>query len=539
MANPVIDTSSFTPTQMTAYNKAAALAPTPPTTISASSLSGTTTPAAIPTAPTPSNPAPTVAGGNAIIGANTATLTQAQLDAQNAAAGITQTTPAGSQGTPTAPASSSLSDLFKQYLGNLPKPASATDTYNTDYAAAGVDAKQTQANTDAAALKAAQAKLTGVNAQISGLTAEATAAKLAQENTFGTTGNTIGQQAQIDRNYAIKAIPFQVQALGAQAEVAAAQGNALLSQSILEQAQKHLDTVFQIHQTDSTNQYNYQKDLITSVYDFATKEQQAKLDDLKQQKQDDFTTQQNNLNYAQGLATTAITNGQAAVASKIMALDPKSATYAKDVATYAAQISAKNDIQYISATATQPGGTFNPRTGVFTPTGGAGGSQSIVVTDSAGAKTVIPKDTYSERQDTINLVNQALNDPHLSGAVGLSKVNPLNWIPGGANQNAKAILSQITAKLALDNRAKLKGSGAISDFESRTLQQAGSSFNTDLSFSDAKKQLTQIKGVLTTLNGNQAQVMVKDPKSGATQTAYADTAAINKMISDGLVVQYQ
>lgn len=342
MATPVtpVDTSSFTPAQLTAYNNAASLATTPPP-IAATSLSSSQAPAAVPQPPTPGSAAPAVAGATAIIGSNAASIAPPATDTSAPAT--------------TSSIESSMNDLFSKYLGNLPTPPSSTDLYNSDYADAGIDDKQNQANADEQAVNDANGNLNSVNASIAGLTAESNAAKLNQENTFGTTGNTVGQQAEIDRDYAVKAMPLQVQALAAQASVAAAQGKATLSANILAQAQQHLTTLFGIQSTDATNTYNYNKDLITSVYNFASSQEQNQLDDLKTQQDQAYTSQQNNLNYAQSIATTAISNGQGALAGKIMALDPTSSTYEKDVSALAAQVSSPtlNSLDTTQASTTQ------------------------------------------------------------------------------------------------------------------------------------------------------------------------------------------
>lgn len=221
-------------------------------------------PAQIPNTPVSSVNPGAVTGMNAQIAANTQAMTQAQLDAQNAAKGITQQNPV---------ADNSLTSLFDKYLGSMSAPATTPMPVQADQSAVNA-AKQAQI--------AAQANLSGVNARITGLTAEAEAAKLAQENTFGTTGNTVGQQAQIDRNYAIKALPLQIEALTAQAQVAQAQGNTALAQDALQQAQSHLDTVYKVQQQDAQNAYDYKTKIATAVYNFASEQQKSQLDALTQ-----------------------------------------------------------------------------------------------------------------------------------------------------------------------------------------------------------------------------------------------------------------
>ncbi len=173
------------------------------------------------------------------------------------------------------------------------------------------------------------------------MNAEATAIPIQDQqdiNRLVTKGGIAPQTAGELRMNALKALPLQAQVLGAQAAVAAAQGRANLSQSILQQAQTQLDKVFQLHMTDATNQYNYQDSLRKTVYDYATAAEKTILDAQTKAADQNFTLMQNNLNNAQALAKSAIDAGQADVAAKITALDPHSSTYQQDVATLSAQI---------------------------------------------------------------------------------------------------------------------------------------------------------------------------------------------------------
>lgn len=312
-----------TPAQMAAANKVnvgqGSIDPTLTSSPIPASTIGTTA-APLPNPPTPSDYSGLSTTGIGTVNANNGTLTSS---------------------TPTTPTTDATTQGFlEKYLGI--KPPSATDQYNADYAAAGVDAKQTDANTKNQALLDAQSKLNAINAQLQGVTANADAIQIqAQQDATGR-GVTAGGLAPLTsaqlRNNALQAIPLQAQALVAQAQVASAQGNATLAQSILQQAQDHVDKLFQVHMTDATNQYNYQKDVVSTLMDYASKADQKKLDALNAQKQQDFTNQQNQLNNAQALANTAIQNGQGDIAGKILGLDPTSPTYAQDVAKYAGQI---------------------------------------------------------------------------------------------------------------------------------------------------------------------------------------------------------
>ena len=292
-------TAAFTPTNAA---QAAALqgvnnafAPIPATNLQTSQ-----TPVNIPPAPVDTtNYSGLVAGGNALISGTTPTTTQ-----------------------PT-----DFASLLKDYLGSSTPPPSVASTYAQDYASSGIEQKQTD-------VANAQNELNTVNAQLGSLKAEAEAAKLQQENTFGTTGFTVGQQAQIDRNLAVKALPLQAQALIAQAKLTN-------NTNLLNIAQNKLDTTFKLHSEDATNQYNYQKDIRDKVFQYATDAQKTQL--AAQQKAADqaFTTQQNNLKNAQEIARAARESGQGALAAQIASLDPKSSTYQADVARLAGQIKPK------------------------------------------------------------------------------------------------------------------------------------------------------------------------------------------------------
>lgn len=461
--------NSLTPAQIAAINNTASLVPT----VSAATLQSPQTPAQIPTPKTTDYNA-ALSSGNAIIGSNTSALSTPTTN--------TQTTD------PFA--------LLNSYLAGSTPPPSSSAQYATDYANAGIDAKTQAVNDAAAKVKAAQANLAATTAQIQGIAAEGTSSKLLQENTFGTTGNTIGQQAQIDRNYAVKAIPLQIQALAQQAEVASTQGDATLAQNILTQAQQHLDTVFQIHQQDATNQYNNLKDLRSSIFQYATQQQQNQL--ATQQKASDqaYQTQQNNLNYAQGLANTAITNGQTSLASKILALDPTSSTYRGDVASLATGIvpaASQNKLQFVSGTANQPAGTFNPTTGVFTPINTTANSGTNVV-GLAQTKAKIDQLTGLTSESGLgNSVGTSFLSRAPQGILGtVGALASVVGIPSvlasayskltGQSQNFISDVEQLRSQLNLDALigAKAQGAtfGALSDQELKVLASSATKLGT-------------------------------------------------------------
>lgn len=154
--------------------------------------------------------------------------------------------------------------------------------------------------------------------------------------------------------------------------------------------------------------------------------------------------------------------------------------------------------------------------------------------------TKVTPEVSAQRSNAINLVNTLIEDPSLSTATGASGVlDPRNYIPGTAVQSTKNQIAQLKGILALDKRSLLKGSGAVSDFEGRTLDRAASAFDTNLSDKDAVKELKQVRGSLVTMAGGAAMITVKDPKDGSTAQTTANSDQIQKMVNDGLIIEYQ
>jgi len=155
--------------------------------------------------------------------------------------------------------------------------------------------------------------------------------------------------------------------------------------------------------------------------------------------------------------------------------------------------------------------------------------------DSPGYKTA---KAQSEILDNLSLVSGLLEDPYLSQVTGLK--NPLTyWTPGSNEQYAKNQLNQVVSILSLENRQKLKGSGAISDFESLTLQKASSSLGKNLSDADAKRELSKIKGAFSTAAGLPATVKITDPTTGKYKIMESTRDGIDQAIIDGAIVEYQ
>ena len=169
-------------------------------------------------------------------------------------------------------------------------------------------------------LKQKQQAVNETTGQINAVVAQSQAQQLALEGQGrGQTGAFIGgEQARINREAAIAALPLQ-------AKLAAEQG-------ALDLAQSHIDKMFQVQSQDALAKYQYKSKLIESVYSFATGQEQRRLDAIKAKEDRTYDEQKTNLAYQRSLASEAASYGLGGVSASILKLDPKSPTFNQDIA---------------------------------------------------------------------------------------------------------------------------------------------------------------------------------------------------------------
>lgn len=260
-------------------------------------------PADIPPKLVPNDP------GN-VVGANNAGLAGISNGMLTYDASSNQLVP-NAQGATTAP-TDNFSSLFNQYMGMQEAPPNTADIY----------AKEARAGQ----LKQKQESVNNYTAQLNSIVAKSQADQLRLEGQGrGVTDVIIGgQQAQINREAAIAALPVQ-------AQLAAAQGD-------LEMAQQHVDKMFQIKSQDALAQYQYKSKVVDAVYNFATTQEQRRLDALMVKENRAYDMQKTNMSIANDWAKTAMEYGQSGIAGKLMALDPKSPTFSQDFASLTAKV---------------------------------------------------------------------------------------------------------------------------------------------------------------------------------------------------------
>jgi len=211
--------------------------------------------------------------------------------------------------TPEAPqvGTPSMFDNFKNFLNLQPTQPSAEKIYNK------LPEKK--------ALEQAQKQVQNYASQINAIVSKSQADQISLTGQGRGIPEAIigGQQAQISREAAIQALPFQ-------ALLASAQGN-------LEMAQNNLDTVFKLRMQDVQNDYDYKTKLLSYAYDFASKSEQRAFDTKAKQDERDYKEKENTINFARDLATQAFKDGNVGMFMQLTSLDPKSPTYTQDIAS--------------------------------------------------------------------------------------------------------------------------------------------------------------------------------------------------------------
>jgi peptidoglycan hydrolase-like protein with peptidoglycan-binding domain len=160
----------------------------------------------------------------------------------------------------------------------------------------------------------------------------------------------------------------------------------------------------------------------------------------------------------------------------------------------------------------------------------------------AATTTILPtgqnletKET-SEALGTVNSINNILSNPNFASAFGATGIVK-TMIPGTPEYTLNSQIQQIKDKLSLAARGQLKGQGAVSNFEGLMLQNAQTSLKTGMNPTDARQEMINIAGALTTSTGGQAKVQLKEP-NGTIYTVMSDSRGITQAIADGLSVKY-
>lgn len=316
---------------------------------------------------------------------------------------------------------------FQSYMASLlgNEPVNQEAIYNKTLRQSGVNDAQKQVNQYTAQLNSivakSQAEQLGLEGQGRGVT----------ESIIG------GQQAQINREAAIAALPVQ-------AQLAAAQGN-------LEFAQKQMDTLFAIRSADAKAKYDYNSNLISSVYNFATTVEQSRLNALKTKEDRAYSEKQQSIADAKSYAAMALEYGNSSLFSKLTNLDSTSPTYAADVKALASQIrkpapAGDGAPKVVSINGVDS--VWNPNTGKF---------EAITLDGASNANEAIADELATKITNIKGLTNHSgLNSA--VGAVGLGRVGLTDAF--GAKDEFIGKVEQLVSQEFLDTLISTKAKGA-------------------------------------------------------------------------------
>lgn len=488
-----VDTSSFTPDQLKAYNAAAALAPTPPV--------------------------------NA-----TPTLTQAQLDAQNASLGRTQFSAgpisvAGLAGTtnpivPATPAATPTPDISSLMISETPAQKQQDELgqllIGLNNQEAGKSAFQTEQN-NLAGVDSIQQSINDLNTNVLQLKNDTIDAK--NQIAGGAPQFVISaQQDAIDRASLTKALTLSSLSDTLNNKLVAAQHKADQAVAVkfgpieaqIDAYTKNLQIIANSPST-SVQEKNQATQLQVALSEYS-----AKVADQKAQATAVLTAAQDAAKNAQYFtATTQYPTVASALSAIANAKDPASASA---IAATTGMVTPPK-LQFVSGTENQAAGYFNPDTGEFVRTGGggnSGGSLGISNPQLAGiASTILASGKFTAAQAA--QVRSAIN----------SGENPLTVI----KNQAKNIIGQTEATTVTKYEAAAK---SLNDLQSALAEYYAEGGKTGVFTGNYEKVINNLGSVddprlvdLTT----QIQAQLQIYRNAVSGTAYStqESADINSI----------
>jgi len=121
--------------------------------------------------------------------------------------------------------------------------------------------------------------------------------------------------------------------------------------------------------------------------------------------------------------------------------------------------------------------------------------RSAIAAELAQAGTQSPK--TRELQNSLDLVDALLSDENALNSISGWWGGRLPWSGIFSNQLAANQFEQLKGILSLGEREKLKGTGAISDYESKLLANSASALGRNLSEEDFKAELEKVRDILS------------------------------------------
>ncbi len=318
-----------------------------------------------------------------------------------------------------------------------------------------------------------------------------------------------GQQATINREAAIKALPVQ-------AQISAAQGN-------LKLAQDYLGQIKDLKQEQIDSDYSYNIAKFNAIKDYVTGEDKIKLDKITTDETRAYNQSRDNINTQDEWSKIALDSGQSDLISQIQKVNPASPTFATDLAKVTSGIhqdelkqlqiaKAKTDLANAQGTNTGTGlvvdysGFLQSRTPqqiiAFNalPTSDKGVVAQLVNGDAL-LTDIVKSRGASGTKDIQKYIDEATSiDPTFS--VNNNKVR-YTFMQGWNNPNGKSSTTRNALNTAL---------GHLADFKT----------NADALDSGAIKRLNSVSNILTTETGDPKVLRLRtDINALATEVATA------------------
>lgn len=358
----------------------------------------------------------------------------------------------------------------------------ALDRLNMDAPSAGDVQRQLEKDTG---LRQKQQSVNDFSAQLNTIVANRDANKLRLEGQGrGITDVIIGgQQAQIDKEAAISALPVQ-------AQLAAAQGN-------LQLAQDHINTWGNILMKDAEQQYTRKKEVLTSVRDFAVGLEFKRIDDLDAANERKYQEAQTLTKAKTAALSQAL--GQGAPASVMNAI--KGATTAEDVVAAAgiyngdllAQEAQRASIAASRASTANSYDAIKQRQVDITE------AAALAATEKEKQALEITSKT-EQALELKKLTNELLSAPGLGAAVGKgfkkSIIGSIPFVSGAAGAGTtradfEAKAERVANLLTLENLDLM--SGVLSETDIKILETSGSNLrNFNMSEAAYKAEIERV-----------------------------------------------
>lgn len=136
---------------------------------------------------------------------------------------------------------------------------------------------------------------------------------------------------------------------------------------------------------------------------------------------------------------------------------------------------------------------------------------------------------------SLGIVNSLLSEDKYKSITGLGQ-SPLGYLGFGAVNRE---FTQLKSQLALGARSLLKGSGAVSDYEAKVLQESTNALGRELDNESFAQGLKTVRGVLKTNNGQVTPVLVTNPQTGEQVEAELSGSEIYQLTSEGNTITYK